>query len=128
MQEKFDEPDLLLAWSVRDLFPEEEPPSRIWEVIRARLDTLEVDRSEGGRVMGYSYWLARVGGWLGRGYSWARRALTFPQISKKERSFWSQKWPTPASVGVSDYPSPWPLYSYWEVTLYCLWPLTRVLR
>ena len=39
MSEPLDDLDLLLKWGLRDLYPEVEPPSRVWENIRARFVT-----------------------------------------------------------------------------------------
>ncbi len=128
MREEIDELDLLLAWPMRELFPEEEPSPYVWEAIRTRLDTLEADRREGGRALGYPRWVARVGGWLGVVHSLTRMAFIFLLSRLEEMQIWAQERPTPASVVVCTYAGPWSLYSYREATLHCWWSLTPALR
>ncbi len=118
-----DEFDLFLSWTLRGFVPDKDPPPRVWEAIEAKL------------VPGVSSGEIRPLPWRGKVRAWLRKALSSAQVVFLSLRFrldeawvWTEEQSTPASVKISIYAAPWPLYSYREPTLHHWWLLTAILR
>jgi len=122
MREEIDELDLLIAWSIQDLFPDREPPSHVWEAIEAKLAL----GSSSGEVRPLR-WRSKARVWLGEALSSVQAALLFLRFRLDEAGVWAEEQPTPASVVVSIYAAPWSIYSCREATLHCWWSLSPTL-
>ncbi len=107
MQEQIDELDLLLAWSMQDLVPDEDPPPRIWEAIEARL----AEGVSSGEVRPLP-WRSKVSAWLREVLSPVQAVLLFLRFRLDEAGVWAEKPSTPASVVISISAAPWPLCSF----------------
>ncbi|MFQ5944873.1 MAG: hypothetical protein ACE5NC_01300 [Anaerolineae bacterium] len=110
-----DDLDLLLKWGLRDLYPEVEPPSQVWENIRARFATAATRvavRTEGKRSSLHG--LARF------------RALLAAWSARSEETVWV---PRRAAVGWMETVPPRPgeaIYDEQQTTIH-LWVLANAL-
>lgn len=118
-----DEFDLLLSWALGESVPDKDPPPRVWEAIEAKV-ALGVS-SEEFRPLG---WGSKARVWLGEAFSSVQAVLFFLRFRLDEARVWAEEQSTPASVMISIYAAPWPLYSYREATLHCWWSLTPMMR
>ncbi|HAL62469.1 MAG TPA: hypothetical protein DCP08_08700 [Chloroflexi bacterium] len=123
MREEIDELDLFLAWSMQDLVPDKDPPPRVWEAIEAKL----APGVSWGEVRPLP-WRSKARAWLREALSSVQAVLLFLRFRLDEARVWAEEQPRPASVVISIYVVPWPLYCYREVTLHCWWSLTPTLR
>ena len=123
MREEIDELDFLLTCLMRDLSPDKDPPSRVWEAIEAKL-ALRVSSEEVEPLP----WRSRGRAWLAGALSSLQAVLLFLRFRLEMARGWAEEQSTPASVMISIYAAPWPSYSYREATLHCWWSLTPILR
>ncbi|MFQ6001024.1 MAG: hypothetical protein ACE5LG_05085 [Anaerolineae bacterium] len=123
MRHKGDEFDLWLSWTLREFVPDKDPPPRVWEAIEAKL----APGVYSGEVRPLP-WRSKAGAWLTEVLSSVQALLLFLRFRLDEARVWAEEQSTPASVMISIYAAPWPLYSYREATLHCWWSLTPTIR
>jgi len=118
-----DEFDLLLSWALREFVPDKDPSPGVWEAIEGKL-ALGVSSGEVRPLP----WRSKARAWLREALSSVQAVLFFLRFRLDEAGVWAEEQSTPASVVISIYAAPWPLYSYREATLHCWWSLTPTLR
>jgi hypothetical protein len=106
MGQEGDEFDLLLSWALGEFIPDEDPPSRVWEAIEAKV-ALTALSEEASPLP----WRSKARVWLGEALYLVRVAL-FLCFRPGEAGVLTERRFTPASGMISISAAPWPLFCF----------------